>query len=111
MELNRKIHPQEEKLLIFLISKSSVKIPSNWKENFLVRSMQDGKMGGLYLFPNGTLNEKRMLGRTVSEYQFKDKDGIDVIASLNLDEKGDLFELDIWKTDFSPLISFPELPN
>ncbi|WP_420885213.1 DUF6984 family protein, partial [Candidatus Symbiothrix dinenymphae] len=36
-----------------------------------------------------------------------DEDGVDVIASLNIDDTGDLYELDIWKTDFSPLIKLP----
>ena len=38
---------------------------------------------------------------------FTDEDGVKVIASLNVDSDGHLFELDIWKTDFSPLLRIP----
>ena len=108
MGLIRQMLPQEERLIELLVQKSSINFPDNWKVNLLVKSMKDGGMGSLYLFPNGVIKESRLLGKCVSEYQFTDKDGVEVIASLNLDDKGELFELDIWKTDFSQLISIPE---
>jgi hypothetical protein len=107
MELNRKLTKSEELLLEVLVKKSSLSFPLDWKENLLVRPMDDGGMGSLLLFPRGLMNEKRMMGTRISECRFLDKDGIEVIASLNIDDKGDLYELDVWKTDFSPLISFP----
>jgi len=107
MELNRKPTFDEERLLELLIKKSSMTLPENWKENLFVREMNDGEMGSLYLFPNGEIKEGRILGKQVSEFQFTDRDGIEVIATLNLDDTGNLFELDIWKTDFSKLINFP----
>ena len=109
MELNRKPTLQEKRLLELLVKKSSLILPDNWKDNLLVRSMNDGEMGALYLFPNGKIIEGRAMGEQVSDFQFADLDGIEVIASLNIDENGDLFELDIWKTDFSRLIKFPEI--
>lgn len=108
-ELNRKPTVKEEKLIEFLLKNSIRTIYPNWKENILVRPMNDGYMGSLRLIINGEDNEDRIFGEQLSEYHFKDKDGIDVIASLNLDDKGNLFELDIWKTDFSPLIELPDL--
>jgi hypothetical protein len=104
MELNRRPTEQEERLLELLVKKSSIILPDNWKDNMLVRPMDDGEMGSLYLFPDRKVIKDRNLGEQVSEFQFTDLDGIEVIASLNLDEKGELFELDIWKTDFSRLI-------
>jgi len=77
-------------------------------ESLLVETMNDGGMGSLLLFPNGVTKEKRLFGRCVSECQFTDRDGVEVIASINIDKKGELLELDIWKTDHSPLISIPE---
>jgi len=44
----------------------------------------------------------------ISEHLFLDVDGVTVIASLNIDKDGNLFELDIWKTDYSPLIKYPD---
>ncbi|WP_421750901.1 DUF6984 family protein [Croceimicrobium sp.] len=38
----------------------------------------------------------------------KDADGVEVIATLYLDKDGSLFELDLWKTNFEPLLILPE---
>ncbi|ACE06212.1 hypothetical protein Aasi_0841 [Candidatus Amoebophilus asiaticus 5a2] len=91
-----------------MVKKSKSRLPANWKDNLLVRPMNDGKMGSLLLFPYDITKNDRMFGKQISECQFKDKDGIDVIASLYIDDKGNLFELDIWKVDFSPLLDIPQ---
>jgi hypothetical protein len=109
MELIRKPTIQEQRLIELLVKKSSLKLPNNWKDNLLVRQMDDGDMGSLFLFPHGEIIENRILGEQVSEFQFTDLDGIEVIASLNVDANGRLFELDIWKTDFGNLIKFPDI--
>jgi len=111
MEFNKKRRPspQEERLLEILIEKASKAFPFDWNVGLLVQTMEDGGMGSLHLFPSGIINEDRLFGEQISEHQFADEDGIDVIASLNIDGKGYLLELDIWKTDFSPLIKIPEM--
>lgn len=109
MELSRKPTIQEERLLDLLVKKSSIAIPENWKDGLLVRPMDDEGMGSLYLFPQGKVIEGRVLGEQISDFQFTDLDGIEVIASLNVDNNGNLFELDIWKTDFGKLLKFPDL--
>lgn len=111
MELNRKPTLEEVKLLEFLIKKSSLAISQNWKENLLVRPMNDGGMGGLYLFPAGRIFEDRILGKQISDFQFVDLDGIEVIVSLNVDTDGNLFELDIWKTNFERLLELPDVQS
>jgi hypothetical protein len=109
MELNRKPTQKEERLLELLVKNSSITFSDNWKEGLLVCPMDDEGMGSLYLFPNGQIIKDRVLGEQISEFQFTDQDGIEVIASLNVDESGNLFELDIWKTDFSKLIELPDI--
>lgn len=109
MESNRKPTRQEERLLELLVQKSSLEIPKDWKNGLIVRPMDDGAMGSLYLFHQGKIFENREFGEQVSDFQFTDTDGIDVIASLNVDTHGNLFELDIWKTDFGKLIKLPDL--
>lgn len=109
MELNRKPTRQEEKLLELLVKKSSIAIPENWKDALLVRPMNDGEMGSLYLFPQGKVIEGRILGELISDFQFTDLDGVEVIASLNVDNNGNLFELDIWKTNFEKILKLPDL--
>jgi hypothetical protein len=76
-------------------------------DSMLVQEMADGGMGSLYLVHPLKEHNKRHFGRRVAETQFADSDGVQVIASLNVDKDGDLFELDIWKVDFSPLIRLP----
>src|SRR5690606_38262432 len=109
MELGRKATAQEERLIEFLIKQSSIILSDNWKENLMVSPMNDGKMGSLYLFPDGKIIKNRFFGKQISEFQFTDLDGIEVIASLNIDSEGKLFELDMWKVNFEKLIKFPDV--
>jgi hypothetical protein len=110
METLRKLTLKEENLISLLIHKENLNISSDWKKNTLVFTLNDGNMGSLKLCPEGKNHEKReYIPSFVSEYEFKDKDGVAVVASLFLDKEGDLYELDIWKVDFSELISLPNL--
>ena len=108
MTLSRPASTEEQRLLKFLIAKSLIPIKPILIESLLVESMNDGGMGSLRLFPNGVMKEERLFGKCASEHRFIDKDGVEVIASINVDKNGELFELDIWKTDFNPLVSIPE---
>jgi hypothetical protein len=40
----------------------------------------------------------------VAEIQFTDADGVVVIVSLHLGDDGLPLEMDVWKTDFTPLL-------
>lgn len=84
-------------------------LPAEWTNTLLVSPMDDGGMGSLLLFPDGHGTDGRRFGKCASEYLFKDSDEIEVLASLNLDREGQLFELDMWKVDFNPLIRWPEV--
>jgi hypothetical protein len=71
--------------------------------------MQDGGMGSLILATDESLQKPgRRFGRMAAELQFNDADGVAVLASLAVDQYGNLLELDLWKTDFSALIRIPE---
>ncbi|WP_286920661.1 DUF6984 family protein [Flavobacterium sp. UBA4197] len=105
----RTLLKDEERLLDFLIKMASISISKDWHKDLFVRQMDDGGMGSLRLFPHGVIDEDRIFGEQISEYIFEDEDGIKVIASLNVDEENNLFELDIWKTDYSPLIKIPNI--
>ena len=108
----RKLTEAEEGFLQFMIEKAKLKMKEDWKLTIRAAPMDEGGMGSLVLFPNGTQSGSRSFGRTAAEYEFKDADRATVVASLNLDQAGELFELDIWKTTFEPLIRFPETePN
>ena len=51
----------------------------------------------------------RQHGKTLAEAQYNDVDGVLVSIALNIDKNGNLFEMDFWKVDFSPLRSYPKV--
>lgn len=76
-------------------------------EDAIVEEMDDGGMGGLlFCRPN---DRPRRLGKKLIEKEFVDIDGVPVTVAVNLDDHGELYELDIWKVDFSPLKRFPSV--
>jgi hypothetical protein len=72
-----------------------------------VVEMTDGGMGSLSLVPEGNDSTVRSLGRQVAAGEFTDRDGVPVSVALNVDQQGKLFELDVWKVNFAPLLSWP----
>jgi hypothetical protein len=74
-----------------------------------VQDMPDGGMGSIR-FVQG-LPEERIFGEEIAEGLFHDADGVPVSVALNIDQFDDLFELDLWKVDFSPLIRYPDLKD
>jgi len=110
MELIRKISTEEKRLLEFLIQKAKLNLPTDWDHNLFVKPLNDGGMGSLLLLPHGmSTDNNRLFGKQASECEFFDVDGVKIIASLNLDDKGRLFELDIWKTDYTALVNIPKV--
>jgi hypothetical protein len=73
--------------------------------------MNDGEMGSLRICEDETPSAGRQFGSKVSEINFVDSDGIPVTAALLLDDDGKLFELDVFKADFSPLLAIPRTPG
>ena len=49
----------------------------------------------------------QQLGAVIAEAAAADTDGVPIEIAVNLDQAGDLFELDMWKVDFSPVQHFP----
>lgn len=74
-----------------------------WVDGVLVSPMDDGGMGSLRLMTPGLPLDGRRFGRKAAEHRFAD-DGVAVLASLFLDQNDVPFELDVWKTDFSPVM-------
>jgi len=68
-----------------------------------VETMRDGGMGSLRFIGQGS----ERFAREVVAAHSVDEDGTPVEISLNLDQNGELYELDIWKVDFSPLQRVP----
>jgi hypothetical protein len=66
--------------------------------------MKDGNMGSIRF----ARDERRILGKNLVEAQCTDEDGVLVSIAINADNRGDLFEVDFWKVDFSPLKRYPK---
>ncbi|GAC1430530.1 MAG: hypothetical protein NVSMB7_06850 [Chitinophagaceae bacterium] len=68
--------------------------------------MDDGGMGSFSVFPDASdIGGKRKFGKQVSEFEFIDDDGVTVIVFLNVDKQNKPLEVDIWKTDYKPVIN------
>jgi len=68
-----------------------------------VTDMNDGGMGSIrFIRP-----EAHPIGELLAEAQYLDSDGVLVVIFLNDDKIGQLFELDLWKVDSSPLVCYP----
>ncbi|MFY3135430.1 DUF6984 family protein [Achromobacter xylosoxidans] len=70
-----------------------------------VEEMADGGMGSLRFYYFG--QKSRSFSKKLIEREFIDSDGIPVFVVVNVDECGDIYELDMWKVDFSSLKRFP----
>ena len=100
----RKPTIDEKRLLLELGRLAGIKNPTDWTESLLVEEMDDGGMGSLRLQKPEASARDTALVVCKSVVQFTDEDGVEVIASLNANDEGVPIELDIWKTDFSPLV-------
>lgn len=104
----RKPSLDERRLLMELADMAKLNDPAAWVESLMVRSMSDGGMGSLEI-EGGKDDAKSGVVTPMASVQFFDDDGVSVIATLNSGESGQPFELDIWKTDFSPLMRIPKV--
>ena len=72
-----------------------------------MEDINDGGMGSI-TFLNPSQTRKRSLGKALAEAQYTDEDGIPVSIVVNADKNNELYELDFWKVDFSPLRRYPK---
>jgi hypothetical protein len=71
----------------------------------LVEDMQDGGMGSIrFLMASAS---SRRLGKPVASAEYTDGDGVLVNIVINVDQESELYEVDFWKVDFSPLRRYP----
>jgi hypothetical protein len=96
----RRLNNSESLLLSFLAELGGVEVDL---VKCQIEPLSDGGMGS---FRIGAA-DGRLMGKVASECHFTDSDGVEVLAALNLDQTGALFEVDIWKVDFTPLNRWP----
>ena len=69
-------------LVKILKNNTSFKVNLNKLSQLQVKDADDGGMGGLIFLSK---NQDRRLGKDIASYEFKDQDGVTVIATLSLD--------------------------
>lgn len=98
----RSLRPEEVRVLAALLGSS----PTATDHSVLVEDMADGGMGSIRFARIS--GESRSLSKAIAKAEYVDADGVLVSIVVNIDEQGDLYELDFWKVDFSPLREYPK---
>lgn len=107
MQPIRKINKIEKEILEYLVKQAGLHMPDESYQNILIQKMEDGEMGSFLIFQDPSdIGMKRDFGKQVGEFEFVDDDGVVVLVSLNIDDQNKLLEVDVWKTDFNPVLNF-----
>ncbi len=77
----------------------------------IVEPMADGGMGSIRFTTKSASSTTRSFGCVVVQGEFDDADGVPVSFTINQDDEGRLFELDLWRVDFEPLKKLPLKEN
>jgi len=75
-----------------------------------VQDIPDGGMGSIKFY-NGRPRSALEYGDDIAEAAFQDGDGVPVSITLSVDRAGELFELDVFKADGSPLVRYPDIDD
>jgi len=105
----RKLSTDEKKLIETLLTQKKEdysQILLSLKD-LTIEELNDEGMGSLQFISK----EKQKLVKTISEAEFIDEDGVPVFLALGIDAEGKLFELDVWKADFSPVKKWPPIKD
>ncbi len=104
----KRLLTEKEKILLNILKKNIFSKYS--KMNFFtpvyVSSLDDEGMGSFRFIYDTRAELENLNIIPIAEYQFNDIDSIPVLVTLYSYENGWLYELDIWKSDFSPLMSY-----
>ena len=104
--MKRPLAPYEKEFIYEMLKMANAKSPYLDVLNKVnVLEMDDGGMGSLTFIFNEEYSESSKFGRELITVEFKDVDDVLVIATIYLDQFDRLYELDIWKVDFTPLIN------
>ncbi|MBK0402057.1 hypothetical protein I5M27_03615 [Adhaeribacter sp. BT258] len=103
----RQLKPEEIKLIEKLLhDKPEAKKLLPQLRTVQVEELPDGGMGSLRFA--GSNSPERRLGKEIAAQIGHDVDKVPITVSLRIDNFGDLYELDFWKVNFSPIRQLPE---
>lgn len=102
----RRLSGDEIRLVQVLLSVAESKIEAQSLTSQLVMEMDDGGMGSLRFLE---LSDPDSSAVQAAAVMFTDADEVTVWATLFTNQRGELYELDLFKGDFSPLIAIPSV--
>ena len=105
----RLLKKEEHDLIVYLL-RNNPNFESFLQElpSLTVEEMNDGGMGSLrFLYKDG---KKSIFKDEVAIINIRDMVGVSVRYALNMDMEGNIYELDVFKGDFSKLKKFPTPP-
>lgn len=104
----RKPSLDEKRLLRQLLRRAGRSDYEDLLRTVRVEPMKDGGMGSLRLMWGNECEESKDLGKELAVIEFHDDDGVLVVATLYANRNDEPFEVDMWKTDFTPVKTIPE---
>jgi hypothetical protein len=99
----RSLSANELELLKFMLSGKEHEHLLNGVKSLRVTELTDSNMGSIRFV--SLLNERR--ASCLDRAEFRDVEGSNINVAINADQTGELYEIDIWKYDFTPVIKFP----
>lgn len=98
----RTIRPEEKTLILALLKHAGYN-ESDFPISNQVSEYGDPYMGGI------NLNNDRLdlFDSDITQGEYTDTDGENVVMSLTKDTEGNLLDLDFWKSNFTPLAKYP----
>jgi hypothetical protein len=97
----RPIRQNEIDLILYLLEILNLN-PADYPFSEQVDEYEGGKMGSISLGGDVSAYDGDLI-----QVEYVDSDGTPVVITLTKDDKGQLLDLDFWKTDFSKLIEYP----
>lgn len=106
-EQRRRLRPDEVALIVKMLESDSTRSEFSARcSDYFVQDVNDGRMGTIrFLAPS---NPNQRFGDEIARAEYEDQDGVMVSITINTDQHGELYELDFWKVNFSPLSRYPE---
>lgn len=109
INLMRKLKKEECDLIVFMLrGNSDYSGLCDTLFKAVIKEMNDGRMGSIrFIYSDSKV---RKFSKEIAEASILDVDNVLMSFTINIDEYGDLFELDVFKVDFSPMKQFPKPP-
>ena len=98
----RKLRQEEILILEKLMHFAGISVPL---DSLIVKDQLAGTYGSIEFIQKSEY--RRIFGKSLVEAKYFDSDGVLVSIALNVDQCGEIYEMDFWKVDFSSLLKYP----